>query len=109
MKKLVKALKRKLRVKSIGKPMHIVEGQLIIKNPPFLPKKGAKVIIKSSEGQVPIGVADFPFGRVESPYLAVNLDQLDEEFQTILLNKELFAEKYVNFRSSNRRKNKRST
>ncbi len=98
---------KKLRVRKLGQPMHIIDNQAIIKNPNFIPKRGAKVIVKGEKGQLFVGVAEFPFGPVNNPYFAVNLDEtLDGDIKKKLLSKELYAERYVHF---NKKKRSHST
>ena len=95
---------RKLRVRKLGVPIHLVEGQLIVRGSNFVPKKGAKVVIKGEKGQVLIGTVDFPFGPVASPYIPVNiLEDLDNQLLQKALTKDLYAEKYVKFKQKRRK------
>ena len=98
--------KKKLRDRKLGQPIHIVDNQAIIKNPNFIPKRGAKVIVKGEKGQIIIGTTEFPFGPVDNPYFAVDLNEaLDNDFKNKILSKELYAERYVHY---NKKKKKHS-
>lgn len=95
----------KLKVRKLGKPIHVVDKQLIVKDPSFVPKKGAKVVLKGEKGQILIGVADYPFGPVERPYIAINvLEDLPEDVLRRVFNKDLYVEKFVKYKSKMKKK-----
>ncbi len=94
----------KFKVRKLGIPSHFVEGQLIVRNPNFVPKKGAKVVLKGEKGQILIGITDHPFGRVDAPYIPVNvIEGIDKALLEKAMKKNLFAEKFVKFKPKRRK------